>query len=311
MPTALFCHDDALRHLTPPGHPESAARYGAVMQALAAPEFAGLQRHAAPLAAPGDLLRAHPQAYLDALHAARPASGLAALDGDTLLSPGSLDAALRAAGGACAAVDLVLAGGAGNAFVAARPPGHHAEAARAMGFCLLSNVAIAAKRALDHHGLQRVAVVDFDVHHGNGTQAILWDDPRVLFISSHQYPFYPGSGAAAETGLHGNVLNLPLPAGSDGAPMRRVYEQQVWPRLAGFAPQLVLVSAGFDAYSEDPLGGLDWELADFGWLAENLCEIARIHCAGRLVSVLEGGYNLEALAECVAAHVGIMMEHSA
>lgn len=310
MATALFLPDAGLHHLMPPGHPESVARLRSVQAALSTPDFAALQRLPAPMADPADLLRAHPQAHLDWLQAASPAQGLVTLDGDTFLSPGSLQAALHAVGAACAAVDRVLAGQAGNAFVAARPPGHHAEPVQAMGFCLLSTVAIAAKHALDHHGLTRVAVVDFDVHHGNGSQAVLWDEPRVLFVSSHQMPLYPGSGAAQETGAHGNVLNLPLRPGSDGAAMRQVYDTRVWPRLAAFDPELILVSAGFDAHGDDPLGGLDWEVADFGWLTRNLCEIAARHCGGRLVSVLEGGYNLTALAAATAEHVRILMEHS-
>lgn len=310
MATALFTHADSLRHLTPPGHPEQVARMRAVASALAAPEFAGLLRRDAPLADPADILRAHPQTHLDAVAASVPLTGFNPLDGDTFMSPGSLDAALRAVGGICAAVDAVMAGAARNAFAAARPPGHHAEATRAMGFCLLSNVAIAAKRALDVHGLDRVAIVDFDVHHGNGTQDIVWDDPRILFVSTHQWPLYPGTGRPSETGAHGNVINVTLPANSGGAAMRAAYDTQVWPELEEFEPQLLLVSAGFDAHADDPLAALMWREADFAWLTGRLCDIAATHCGGRLVSSLEGGYDLEALGASVAAHVRVLMEHS-
>lgn len=310
MATALYTHEASLRHLTPPGHPERSERMQAIAAALAAPQFDALIRRPAPLADTAEILRAHPASHLAAVQAAVPASGLAEIDGDTVLSPGSLEAALRAVGGLGAAVDAVLSGEVRNAFVACRPPGHHAEARRAMGFCLFGSVAIAAKRALDLHGLDRVAVVDFDVHHGNGTQDILWDDPRVLFVSSHQWPLYPGTGSASETGVQDNVLNIPLRPGSDGAAMRAAYAAQVWPRLTTFRPQLILVSAGFDAHEADPLGGLDWEAEDFAWLTRHLCAIAAEHCGGRLVSALEGGYDLSALAASVASHVAELMEHS-
>jgi len=311
MATALFSHADSLRHLVPPGHPEQVDRIRAIARALEAPGFAALQRRDSPLADPADILRAHPQSHLDSVAANLPLTGFNPLDGDTFLSPGSLDAALRAVGGVCAAVDTVVSGRARNAFAAARPPGHHAESTRAMGFCLLSNVAIAARRALEVHGLSRVAIVDFDVHHGNGTQDIIWDDPRILFVSSHQWPLYPGTGRASETGAHGNVINVPLPAQSDGAAMRAAYDTHVWPDLEEFEPDLILVSAGFDAHADDPLASLNWREADFAWLTRRLCEVAQDHCGGRLVSSLEGGYDLAALAASVAAHVTTLMEHSA
>jgi len=194
------------------------------------------------------------------------------------------------------------------AFVAMRPPGHHAERETAMGFCLFGNVAAGAKHALDHHGLSRVAVVDFDVHHGNGTQDLLWDEPRALFFSSHQMPLWPGTGRPDETGVQDNVVNLPLAPESDGAQMRRVYEREVFPRLRAFAPELILISAGFDAHRADPLAELNWEVEDFIWLTEQLCDIAGECCAGRVVSVLEGGYDLEALGASVAAHVKTLKE---
>ena len=311
MATALYTHADALRHLTPPGHPEQVDRLRAIARALDAPAFAGLARVEAPKADRADLLRVHPESHIASIEAQVPLTGFNPVDGDTFLSPGSLDAALRAAGGACAAVDAVMAGQAGNAFVAMRPPGHHAERDRAMGFCLFSSVAIAAKRAVQVHGLDRVAIVDFDVHHGNGTQDAVWDDPAILFVSSHQWPLYPGTGRPSETGAHGNVLNVTLPPNSDGAAMRTAYDTQVWPELEEFEPELILVSAGFDAHADDPLANLRWREADFAWLTRRLCDLAQAHCGGRLVSCLEGGYDLDALAASVAAHVTVLMEHSA
>ena len=215
---------------------------------------------------------------------------------------------MRAVGGACAAVDAVLGGEAKNAFVLARPPGHHAEAAVPMGFCLFGTVAIAAKHALERHGLSRVAVVDFDVHHGNGTQALLWDEPRTLFITSPQMPLWPGSGDRSERGAHGQILNLPLPPHSNGGVMRRLYEAEAFPALDAFKPELILISAGFDAHADDPLAQLNWVEADFAWLTQSLCDFADWHCQGRVVSCLEGGYDLKALTASVAAHVGVLQE---
>ncbi len=300
MTTALITHPDCLRHETPPGHPEQVARLSRVLEALEGKEVA---RITAPLVAEDDLLRVHPKAYVDSIRAAAPAKGHAQIDADTWMSPGSLSAAHRAAGGAVRAVDLVLGGEARRAFVAARPPGHHAERETAMGFCLFGNVAIAAKHALDHHGLARVAVVDFDVHHGNGTQDLLEDDPRALFISSHQFPLWPGTGTADETGPHGTVMNLPIAPGTGSKDFRRLYEEKVFPRVRDFAPELILVSAGFDAHRADPLAELQLETADFAWITDRLCDLADDCCGGRLVSCLEGGYDLDALAASVAAHV--------
>jgi len=308
MTTALFSHDDCLDHVNPPGHPEQVARLQAVARALEAARFGGLLRIDAPMVADADILRCHPQAYLDRLHAAVPEEGWAALDADTQMSPGTLAAAYRAVGANIAAVDAVLAGEAGNAFVACRPPGHHAETETAMGFCLFGNVSIAAKYALDGHGLGRVAVVDFDVHHGNGTQDLLWNEARALFCSTHQMPLFPGSGAADQTGAHGNVLNVPLAADTGGSRMRRVYDDVILPAVAEFEPELILVSAGFDAHRADPLANLNWSTEDFAWLTGRICDVAGVCCEGRVVSTLEGGYDLTALAESVAAHVGILME---
>ncbi|RXV70284.1 acetoin utilization protein [Roseovarius sp. A46] len=300
MTTALITHPDCLQHETPQGHPEQVAR---LVRVLAALEGKAAVRVTAPLVAEDDLLRVHPKSYVDSIRSAAPAEGIAQLDADTWMSPGSLAAAHRAAGGAVRAVDLVLAGEAGNAFVATRPPGHHAERETPMGFCLFGNVAVAAKHALDHHGLARVAVVDFDVHHGNGTQDLLEDEARALFISSHQFPLWPGTGTADETGPHDTVMNLPIAPGTGSEEFRRLYEDKVFPRIEAFAPELILVSAGFDAHADDPLADLRLETEDFAWITDRLCDLADTLCGGRLVSCLEGGYDLDALAESAAAHV--------
>jgi acetoin utilization deacetylase AcuC-like enzyme len=305
--TLLYSHPASLDHVTPQGHPERAARMQAVEAGL---EGQRLTRQSAPLSEDAEILRAHPQRYLDRLRAASPAQGWAQIDGDTFLSPGTLEAALRAVGGACAAVDAVLAGEDRNAFLAARPPGHHAESETAMGFCLFGTVSIAALRALQQHGLSRVAIVDFDVHHGNGTQDLLWNEGRALFCSSHQMPLYPGSGSPREQGAQGQIVNLPLREGSDGAVMRAAYEAQILPRIAAWKPELILISAGFDAHANDPLAGLEWQAEDFAWLTERICDLADQACAGRVVSCLEGGYDLPALTASVAAHVRVLEERS-
>ena len=305
--TIFYTHEAALSHVNPPGHPEQVARLEAILAALRAPGFAGLDRRVAPLAAEAEVLRCHPQAYLDRVKAARPAEGWAELDGDTYMAPGSVEAALRAVGAANAAVDAVLAGEAKNAFVAMRPPGHHAETATAMGFCLFGTVSIAAKYALDRHGLSRVAVLDFDVHHGNGTQDLLWDEERAMFVSSHQMPLYPGTGLASERGAHGQILNLPLPPGSRGGEMRVLWEGALG-RVVAFRPDLILISAGFDAHRADPLAQLNWTEADFAWLTHAICDVAEDCCGGRVVSSLEGGYDLPALAASVATHIRVLME---
>lgn len=302
----LYDHPGADAHLTPPGHPEQVARLHAVREALAG---LPLDRRDAPQATDAKILRCHPQSHLDALAAAEPETGWAQLDPDTYMAPGSLRAARLAAGAACAAVDAVMLGGdavGGRAFVALRPPGHHAEAARPMGFCLLGTVAIAARHAMAAHAAERVAVVDFDVHHGNGTQDLLWDEGRALFASTHQSPLWPGTGAPSETGAQGQVMNRTLPPGSDGAAMRRLYEREILPALDAFRPDLVLVSAGFDAHADDPLAQLEWADDDFAWLAERMVEVAERHAGGRLVSCLEGGYDLPALGRCARAHVDVL-----
>ena len=304
MTTRLYTHGDIDAHVTPPGHPEQVARMRAVHDAL---DDLPLDRHLAKEAADDALLRCHPRRYLDRLAAAVPDRGFAQLDADTHMAPGSLRAARLAAGAAVQAVDAVMGGAAVNAFVAMRPPGHHAEAETPMGFCLLGTVAVAARHAMAAHGLTRVAVVDFDVHHGNGTQDLLWEEARALFVSSHQSPLWPGTGSADEAGAHGQVMNRPLPPYSDGRAMRRLYEREILPALDAFRPELVLVSAGFDAHADDPLAQLAWDEADFAWLTDRLTDLAATHAGGRLVSCLEGGYDLAALGRSVRVHVGRLM----
>lgn len=306
MTTALITHPDCHDHVTPPGHPEQVARLDAILGAL---DGMDLLRLAAPLGAEDDILRCHPTSYIDSLRQAVPDSGWRSLDADTHMSAGSLAAAFRGVGGAVRAVDAVLGGEAGNAFVAMRPPGHHAECETAMGFCFFGNVAIAAKHALEHHGLARVAIVDFDVHHGNGTQDLVEEDPRILFSSTHQSPLFPGTGAAHETGV-GNVLNVPLPDGTGLDGFRAAMDRQVLPRVDAFAPDLLLISAGFDAHSADPLAGMELTTGDFAWITEKLCDLAEKHCAWRVVSCLEGGYDLKALGASAAAHVTVLKERA-
>jgi len=308
MSTALITHPDAADHITPQGHPERVARYEVVTAALAAPEFDALVRFEAPMADESEVLRCHPADYVERIRKAVPVAGAYQLDADTHMSPGSWRAVMRGVGGACRAVDLVLADEAQNAFVAMRPPGHHAETSTPMGFCVFGNPAIAAKRALDHHGLSRVAVVDFDVHHGNGTQDLLWNEGRALFVSSHQMPLFPGTGAPGERGAHDNILNLPLEPGCRGDAFRATWETKAFPRLRSFAPELIIISAGFDAHRDDPLANLALVEEDFAWVTGALCDIATECCDGRVVSLLEGGYDLDALAACVRAHVLMLMD---
>ncbi|MEM9756522.1 MAG: histone deacetylase family protein [Pseudomonadota bacterium] len=296
----LIDNPSSAGHATPDGHPERAERYAAIRAAL---DPMDLTRENAPLAKEADLRLCHPQHHIDAVRQAVPVSGAVAFDADTFASPGSWDAALRGVGGVMRAVDAVVAGDAETAFVLTRPPGHHCETARPMGFCLFGSAAIGARHALDRHGLGRVAVVDFDVHHGNGTQDLLWSEPRALFVSSHQMPLYPGTGAPDERGGSDNVLNCPLAPGSGGAEMRHLYETTIFPRLRAFEPDLLIVSAGFDAHVADPLANLAWTTDDFAWISHAIVELAREICGGRVVSTLEGGYDLTALAASVAAHV--------
>ena len=309
--TILYTHESALRHVTPPGHPEQVARIEAILHTLDDDRFAALERREAPMGERAQVLRCHPESYIARIEAAIPAEGYRSLDADTHVSPGSLDAAMRGVGANCAAVDAVLSGEAKTAFVAMRPPGHHAETATAMGFCLFGNAAIAAKHALEVHGLSRVAVLDFDVHHGNGTQDLLWNEERTLFASSHQMPLFPGTGAAHERGAHDNVMNVPLAPMTGGAEMKRAWGDMILPAVDDFAPELVIVSAGFDAHAADPLANLNWSTEDFAWVTQAICDVAEAHAGGRVVSTLEGGYDLNALAASVAAHVGVLMERGA
>jgi acetoin utilization deacetylase AcuC-like enzyme len=304
MPVALFTHPACLDHDAGPWHPECPDRLRAVLQALEHPDFVPLLRERAPLATEEQLSRVHPPEYVRAILAIRPAAGeRVQLDPDTAMSAGSAEAALRASGAAVAAVDAVMEGWARTAFAAVRPPGHHAEPRRPMGFCLFNGVAVAAEHARARWGLKRIAVVDFDVHHGNGTQAMFQNDPDLFYASSHQSPCYPGTGAADERGVADNVVNLPLPPGADSRAFRAAWSRTGLPALAAFRPDLLIVSAGFDAHKADPLASLGLETEDFAWITDRLLETAD----GKLVSVLEGGYDLQALAACTAAHVRRLM----
>ncbi len=304
MTVALVTHPACAGHDPGPSHPERPARLGAVLAALEGPRFAALRRIEARTAMEAELGLVHPDRYLGRLRAAAPSGdGRTVLDPDTAMSAGSLAAARLAAGGACQAVELVMTGEARCAFAAVRPPGHHAEPERAMGFCLLSNAAVAALHARRRHGIDRVAVVDFDVHHGNGTQAVAENDPSFFFASSHQMPLWPGTGAASERGVAGNVVNAPLPPGADGARFLAAWAGTILPALVRFGPELVIVSAGFDAHRADPLAGLALEDGDFAAVTRLILQAA----GGRLVSVLEGGYDLAALGASAAAHVEALL----
>ena len=298
----IYASEDSALHRTPAGHAERVERLAAVERGLARVKA---ERRVSPMGAVEDILRCHPASYHAAIKAASPQVGLVQLEPDTFMSPGTYDAALRAVGGACAAVDTVLTGEHATAFVVARPPGHHAEREAPMGFCIFGTVAIAAKHALEVHGLSRVAVLDFDVHHGNGTQALLWDEARVRVVSSQQMPLWPGTGARSERGAHGQITNLPLDPGSDGTAMWAAWSP-VLADLKAWRPQLVLVSAGFDAHVDDPLAGLAWVESDYTRLTAGICDLAAECCGGRVVSVLEGGYDLAALEASVAAHAQVL-----
>ncbi len=305
MTLRVYTHPACLLHDTGPGHAESPQRLRAVTDALRAAFPKRLDWREAPRVSRGQLLRAHAPDLLDLVLETHPHRRML-LDPDTVLSPDSDEAALRAAGAAVAAVDASLVGPSPRAFCAVRPPGHHATFDAAMGFCLFNNIAVAALHALDAHGLERVAIVDFDVHHGNGTQAILEHDRRVLFASSHQWPLYPDSGGHNETGV-GNIVNAPLPAGADGKLFRSAWSELLLPAVAAFKPQLLLISAGFDAHRRDPLAQLQLEVDDFAWITRELVQLANRHCNGRIVSSLEGGYDLDALSDSSVAHVGELL----
>lgn len=307
MTTLLITHPAGLLHAMPPGHPERPDRLRAIEQALEAERFAPLIRVEAPRGTLDQVALCHPPAYVQAILDASPQEGFAAVDADTTMSPGTVEAALRGVGGAILAVDEVMTKKARNAFSAMRPPGHHAERERAMGFCFFNSAAIAARHAQQAHGAERVAIIDWDVHHGNGTQDIFWDDASVLYASSHEMPLYPGTGAPSERGSHGTIVNAALAPGDGSDQFREAFEIAILPRVEAFQPDLVIVSAGFDAHWRDPLANINLREGDFAWATQKLLDLADKHAGGRLVSVLEGGYDLEALAKSTAAHVGALM----
>ncbi|MGZ5596679.1 MAG: histone deacetylase family protein [Usitatibacter sp.] len=304
MATALFTHPDCVRHEMGAGHPESPQRLKAIMAALESSGLASrLILREAPEATREHLERVHDSAHVDQVFAAAPESGYAYLDPDTSMNPSSLGAALRAAGAVVSATDLVMSGAARSAFCAVRPPGHHATPTRPMGFCIFNNVAIGAMHALEAHGLERVAILDFDVHHGNGTEDAFHEDPRVMMCSTFQHPYYPYCGA--DSG-NDHIINVPLAAMTGSAGFRDAVERFWMPALEAFGPQMVFVSAGFDAHRDDPLAYLELEDEDYRWVTEKLVDVAERHARGRVVSTLEGGYNTDALARCVVEHVAVL-----
>ena len=307
MSTLFVTHPACLDHLTPSGHPERPDRLRAINRILDEEQFRPLQRLEAPRAELDTIALCHPMDYVEEIRDVTPKEGLVHIDADTSMSPGSFEAALRGAGGAVHAVDEVIGKRATNAFVAVRPPGHHAETTRPMGFCLFNNAAIAARHAQRRHGLARAAIMDFDVHHGNGSQEIFWSDPSVMYCSTHQMPLYPGTGAASERGAHNTIVNAPLRPGDGGEQFRAAMENIVLPRLREFRPELIVISAGFDAHTRDPLANLNFVEADFEWATRKLMEIADATAQGRVVSLLEGGYDLQGLANSAAAHVTALM----
>jgi acetoin utilization deacetylase AcuC-like enzyme len=308
MATLLVSHPSFLEHDTGPYHPERPDRLRAILAALEDPAFDDLVRLAAPAASMEEMTRVHPQDYVEAILSIQPGPGEHVhVDGDTVMSQGSAEAIRRAAGAVVASVEAVMEGKVGTAFAAVRPPGHHAAPGVPGGFCLINNAAVGARHAQAKYGVERVAIVDFDVHHGQGTQAVVEPDPTLFYASTHQYPLYPGTGSPRETGTDNNVVNVPLRAGSGSAEFRAAWSERILPMLDDFAPELVIVSAGFDAHRADPLAQLEVETEDFVWLTKELLAIADRHAQGRLVSVLEGGYDLNALAESAATHVQSLM----
>src|SRR5271166_641309 len=290
------------------GHPEQPDRLRAIERAFESESFQMLARDLAPRAQVAELARVHPLDYIEAIRAATPTQGHTAIDQDTFMSPGTFEAALRSAGGAIFGIDEVMAGKVKNAFIATRPPGHHAELATPMGFCFFNNAAVAARHAMAVYGAERVAIMDFDVHHGNGTQHIFWNDRNVMYASTHEMPLYPGTGSLTERGDHDQIVNAPLRAGDSGETFREAMDVAILPQIDNFAPDLIIISAGFDAHRRDPLANLNLLEADYAWATRKLMEIAERRSRGRIVSLLEGGYHLDSLARSVAAHVTALME---
>jgi acetoin utilization deacetylase AcuC-like enzyme len=307
MTTLYITHSACLDHLTPAGHPERPDRLRAIEQALEDERFQTLTREKAPMAEMETIALCHPMDYIEAIKDASPGEGMVRLDADTSMSPGSYEAVLRCVGGGVRAVDEVLSGSVNNAFVAVRPPGHHAETARPMGFCLFNSAAIVTRYAQKKHGAERAALVDFDVHHGNGSQDIFWADRSVLYCSTHEMPLYPGTGAVTERGQFNTIVNAPLRAGDGGDRFREAFETAILPRLRDFKPDVLVISAGFDAHTRDPLANLNLVEADFTWVTQKLMQIADENCNGRIVSMLEGGYDLQGLSQSAAAHVTALM----
>lgn len=307
MTTRYYENEIFKQHITPAGHPERVDRLLALEEALTAEPFSALDRQQTKPADEDAILLAHPESFRKSVLEQIPQTGTNIVDGDTVVSPKSYDAALHGIGGATSAVDDVFSSAINNAFVASRPPGHHAEKETAMGFCLFNNVAIAARHAQQQHGAERVAIVDWDVHHGNGTQDIFWDDETVLYCSTHQMPLYPGSGAKNETGNKGTMCNAPLAVGDGGDQFHDAFKSRVLPAIDDFCPDLIIVSAGFDAHHRDPLAQINLDHDDFDWATGRLMELATKHCEDRLISVLEGGYDLEGLAVSAAAHIYRLM----
>ena len=307
MTTLLLTHRASLDHLTPPGHPERPDRIRAVDQVLAESRFDKLVRQEAPEGTLELARLCHDEHYVEELRRIAPDKGLIYLDGDTSMSPGTWEAAMRSVGGAVAATDAVMSGAADNAFLAMRPPGHHAETNKPMGFCFFDHAAIAARHAQRKYGIARAAVVDFDVHHGNGTQDIFWADPTMMYCSTHQMPLFPGTGATGERGEHDTIVNAPLAPNDGAAKFRAAFENLILPQLQKFAPELIVISAGFDAHRRDPLANINLDAEDFGWVTRKLLDVAHASAGGRVVSVLEGGYDLQGLKKLVAAHVTALM----
>ena len=307
MNTLYLSHPACLDHHAPLGHPERPDRLRAIEGKLEQEKYAILERDQAPLGTLEAVIRAHPEAYVDALAEAAPTDGTRAIDDDTSMSPGTWEAALRGVGGAMRAVDEVVSGRFTNVFNATRPPGHHAEREKAMGFCFFNNAAIAARHAQAVHGLDRVAIIDWDVHHGNGTQDIFWADKSVLYCSTHEMPLFPGTGAMNERGEHDNIVNVPLQAGTGSRAFREIFDYGILPRVESFKADLIIISAGFDAHWRDPLANINLTEADFAWATRRLMDVAHRQCGGRIVSLLEGGYDLDGLANSVAAHVDALM----